>query len=318
MKIASIAPYQPFSKAQDGVTLLLCPSGQKLTIYPTAIDLGNGVIKSLAITGPVQDFLVKYELEKASIMVSGRAKEGYFAYRIIENNKVATFISLKDPCGAFDNFEKKVVKSLNSSYFERMTLGKSRLQEVDRIHKDRNFLEILPLLFAMGQLFTNEIPSLESQPGSFEELQNLYLYAFTSFFTPKINPYLGVYYPLDQSRLGPGFLKEMSLLIRGLFIREEGENIFLLSQLFKPFAYGRMNHLKMLEGKLEISMQWSRGEPLKILLKAYEDISFGMIFKESITGFRVTWLHNKEKFLGNKCHLHLKAHDLVYIDQFKH
>lgn len=124
----------------------------------------------------------------------------------------------------------------------RLHLGVHKAQKWEEMARRRSREELFPLLY----LFAQSIP-----PGEILPLPSLEIEASLSpFFTPKDGQY--------------GRLRAWKGAIESLFFRQEGNQLFLLSEPL--FASGKMEAV-VLEGGGELDFSWRKGKIERIFLR---------------------------------------------------
>lgn len=176
MRLSIAERWKPFSH-QPGISMLLPLSTLGFKIYPSLICVyemagkSPQLIKEIAldIQGIVEEFTAQQDLEKGCLKVWGRARQGYFRYRIealpsanlspqihpegyrreaftiiVEKNPAETpFFINYTPCANGDLPVKPML--------ENLSFGISKGQDWTLVDRRQQLTEILPFWFRLGQ-----------------------------------------------------------------------------------------------------------------------------------------------------------------------
>ncbi len=184
MQISIAERLRPFCHV-PGTSTLLPGQGYQIQIFPCLIriyDLQKKIPTLLAqlelkFKGPVQQFTICNDLEKGSIVVSGKTLEGWMRYHLISafqrEGGIRLFVE-RSPAKGVAIYQEGRCYLLHAKEWldflgkgalfepfkipvcERLSLGNHKAQDWELIKRRFNLLEIFPLVHRLGQL----IPSL--------------------------------------------------------------------------------------------------------------------------------------------------------------
>jgi hypothetical protein len=305
-----------FSKSTSGVRVVLPGTFFVFIIHPAFIEVEGQETLALEVEGPVLDFTVSLDLLKADIHVYGITKKGYIHYRIYAHNNSYAFETIKDQTSKLP-FSKKSLLEKKEIHFERLSLGVHKKQEVESFEKRQDLKEILPFLFLLGQHYKKSHLLLSHKPKSYQELFELYFLTFKGFFVPKLNLHLGIKNSIENEALPLSFSSDFSGLIRDLFIKEDKDILYILPSLFPQFPSGRMVDIKLFEGKMLLSLEWSKKKIAKVIIKTLQPLKFSLHFPSEVDRFRVrSCLKDAATVLFNKTELKIDGQKILYLDRF--
>ena len=330
MKIAIAQRLRPFSH-RPGVYVPLPKASCLLRVFPTRIEWeseGKKQSITIGLTGPVDDFTVQLDLEKESILIFGRAKEGYFrlvlraeekGIRLLVEKAFAEGI-LIDEKRLFpkqDLFYSVPFSFSSSQEWERLSLGGHKKQDVDELIKQDFLKELLPLFYALSQ----KMPELEGEKVGSATLLGTHLSSFckAAFFdllSPRLfdDQYQGLC-PLEGKEKNPFFLfSEFKHWIRSLFFIEKEKEITLLPST--SFDAGRMVGVKA-SSVGRIDFEWCSFRLRRAVIHSSTKEPFFLKTAFPFHSFRVSELGSVEK----KRHLikeplFLKEGKRYLLDQF--
>lgn len=198
----------PFSH-RNGATFLLPKSLWKASSFPTRLVLspiegeGGPIVIDFDWVGPIGQFTTELDLERSSLRVWGKTKEGFMRYSMaikedgmwihfekIPKDKTLVTCSLfsfpfslsqkeylfipnvsqelrfqacASPCIGGSTLTQGFVRGADSD--ERLSLGHHRMQEWERMKERLDLSELIPLWLRIGQQYTGIEPHLFPQKG---------------------------------------------------------------------------------------------------------------------------------------------------------
>lgn len=256
---------------------------------------------SVPIKGPVKDFTVQLDLEKACIHVWGKSAEGYFRYRIIAKDH-SFFIKVeKGLTHWFPNVEHSE-QTLMSVGIDRLSLGNHKSQDWDMVRRRGDLTEILPAWLRLGQFIQPSSESIDEQAASLlkscmtctkenasEAFQNLFYAGFEGILSPRLvdSQYQGFQYPIAPSNASAIILlTEGAKAIRSLFFRMVDNEFFILPRLPPQFHCGRFLHVDC-GGLGLLDMEWSKKLIRRLVFHAQKNTRLNFHFSREISSFRL-------------------------------
>lgn len=304
MPITIAERLRPFSHI-PGTTCVLPLSSLKLQIFPTLIrvyDLANNAQLlqeiNVPLQGPVKDFTVQLDLEKAEIRVFGTSREGYFLYTLYAGQNPHE-ISLKVDKGlsgsTFNHFEKQ-----DPSSIERLSFGGHKSQDFDKFRQSNNLVEILPIWHGLGQLIPHTLPIYQGTAALLKKCQeanklefysafeNLFKAGFDGILCPRLTDeqHQGFELPSVTQEFSPlTLLSEGSKIIRSFFFRQQENHLHILPCLPPQFHAGR--YLQINCGHLGIlDFEWTKKMIRRVIFHAHETTSIQLHFPKNVHRFR--------------------------------
>jgi len=269
MRIRKDGRIEPFSHT-PGVCMLLPGSGLEVQIFPAKFRVGS-FEWDLPIEGPVEGFTAQLDLERPSVRVWGRAKSGYFRYRLIA--------SLDGFCMQVERGELPTPHSGSHKLFEpprleRLSLGVHKQPDWDLVTRRCDIAEIFPVWLRLGQLtpqgqdgpFPDSLLDSARDESSFIDL---FRAGFSGLMMPRLadESHLG----LPLAPLGSFEGSALPLLTRGaarirrLFVDEEEGVLHLLPHLPQRLHCGRLLDAPWQLGRFD--MEWSRRRLRRLILR---------------------------------------------------
>jgi len=279
----------PFS-VTPGARFLLPATPFAVKAFPSKLEITDIETKKVyevlfSLTGPISEYLFTADLERGFLMLRGRAQEGFYEMKI--SCAGAITLTLERWTGSvpfsgtiegkpFSLQQKEGIKVGLKGVFKKTApsplffLGVNKKQEVEKMYKRGDLKEILPFLYKLACFYEGDSPSfplLEAIETLKKEKRHALLEKafltlieahFPSFFIPTLQ---------DEGRGFTSFSEEISpqLLfpplkqaIFSLFFEEKGETLILLPHLLPQFFSGRWQRVCCLEGKVEISLEWTK------------------------------------------------------------
>ncbi len=331
MKITIAQRFAPFSHL-PGTFLPIPFTNWEVQAFPVLLRFraigasGKVVDFPLQVTGPVNNFTAKLNIEKGQIELFGHAKSGYFLHKIAAGEKGI----------AIDGklFIKTVIFA--GKFTERLALGSHKQQDFDGVRARGDLSEILPIWYALAQL----MPQVASpgQGGVFtlfdkckkaladkREIARAYLNLFNASFVGILSPrltdenHLGFQLdPLKGSDLEPlQVLSRGKAFIRQLFFKDEGDTYAMLPHLPPQFHAGRFTGFTTERGDT-LNCEWSKKLLKKVVVKPGFDGAIFLRLQSPLKSFRVRKnLRERGYFHDASLPLELKKGEALLLDNFK-
>lgn len=290
---------RPFSHT-PGTRCLLPGTLFVIEIFPCLIrvyDLTEASLDTKAeipinVKGPVTEFTITLDLERAWIMVEGKSTEGFFRYRIQSNGILVVKSPVENlfpqPSPLLPSIRKEsMLPSLPLT--DRLSLGNHKAQDWDLIRRRLDLTEIFPIWNRLAQLIPLQTPikpyrgtatlltaceeSIASRKPEhlLPAFKNLFMAAFHHLLVPSFHDdqHQGLVPSIDsETAVGnPLFLlQEGAALIRRLFIDIHSDHISILPALPPEFHCGRWLHIALpQEGYLDL--EWSKKTIRRVIIR---------------------------------------------------
>lgn len=329
MHITIAERLHPFSHS-PGTYCLLPGTALRLQIFPARIyvhDLSGSQPRLVAemqleIEGPVNDFTIKLDLEKGSILVWGQTLKGFLRYRVTACRDSASLEIVMEKVPQ----EGLAWKALNSWTFfsrsknqeqqhavfvpslsERLSLGSHKSQDWQMVLRRRDLKEIFPIWLKLAQ----QLPEVQTHPlqGTAELLEacrqakvsapadkillafhHLAAAGFEGILSPRLTDtdYQGFHFkPLAaNSLLSPLLLlQEGARIIRSLLVEDTEKGIAVLQALPSEFHCGRFLHVRVDGGILDL--EWSKKFIRRMVFTAEKDALLVLRFQKNVKRYRV-------------------------------
>jgi hypothetical protein len=332
-----------------GSYCLLPKTPLRFQIFPTLIrvhDLSLAHPKSIIeipinLQGPIQNFTIQQNLEKAEIKVWGQSRNGFFRYRCLpsERESMFSFVIEKEPKdGLILSALPEEKARTHACLYETLSFGSHKAQDWTLMNRRESMLEILPIWFRLGQ----QVPERPYHPSQGttallsrceERIQarerGCILSAFTDLFHTGFE---GMLSPrlLDEDHQGydlPALLPEINCsplellrrgaqLIRSLFIHSHDEGVSLLPALPPEFISGRLINLYS-KGIGKIDLEWSKGVLRRVIVHADTDGAAHFYMQNELKQFRLKSSDSHETVVltcGNP--FPIQKGYLYYLDNF--
>ena len=329
-----------------------------MEVFPTFLRLqekaqNQEIAIKFALQGPMRDFVVFMDLQKGKIQVQGFSRAGFFRYVVyvkeqsihidfIKKPKNFTYhitanfaVEIEETEKGIRAFSQDIKTYALEDTYEKLFLGCSKKQDIDKIRKRENMQEVFPLWYAMGKYFPKtSMPSAKIQTlfanwekaidtRSKELLSTLFVSLFRVGFTSLLLPRL-----VDTEHQGiieneekypeqyPHFvIHEGARLIRRLFFQKEKEQIFILPCL--PIELHTGKFINIQEDVITLHIEWSKKQIKKILCKAKQDCILQWHLPSSIKSFRLRFAkNNKGKILKNSSKIPMQKGVTYCLDRF--
>jgi len=321
MKIEIAAKLRPFSHT-PGAACVIPGTCSVIEAFPTMLRIDEHEIK-LNLTGPVREFTLQQDLEKHCVFVFGKAKEGYFRFRISGSDSGFEIKAEKGPVKSVRIPAE--VPFVPPSKFERLSLGSHKMQDWDLIQKQCELKELLSVLFCLGQTIplvppqslkgTARLLELPEERNLLEQaLESFFKAAFTKIFIPRLvdDQHQGLV--PDEPAKGNRFflIQEGMKMVRALFFKQNERRLSFLPHLPISFDAGRMIGLKA-SGIGVIDIEWSKKLLRRVIIRATTSGEVVFELQKEIKSFRVG------KKRSHKAHepLLLEAGKTYFLDRFQ-
>lgn len=274
----------PFSHL-SGISCLVPLSDWVITAYPALLKVG-ALEFPIALTGPVKEFTVQMDLERNCVWIWGTAKEGQFRFKLSATE--AGLFLLVDK--AFKNgitVGKELLHrkgtlllaagghtcAISPSQVERLSLGNWKAQDWDLVGRRRNFAEIAPILFMLGQ----KLPSTTS--ASIESPEHFFLAALSGLCAPTLQD--AIYAGLPPFTGTPiAFLRATYETIRAYLIRD----FAILPNLPSAWDAGRVLGLQTAYGTIDV--EWTKKQIRRMIFIPSHSFDVAFQFPKEITSYR--------------------------------
>jgi len=311
---------RPFSH-RPGTYAHLPGSTLRLRVFPTRVvveDVSEAVprerlVLDLALTGPIDEFTVQQDLEKGSVAIWGRAREGFYRLRLwaLTDGLGITMAVEKLPldcvvassgwgeCGITDGkigagtyvFSEGGFTGEGeihqSSPVDRLSLGSHKGQNWEQICGREDFSEILPLWHRLGQLVgygssTKILAKCERVVDSGDaqdvlaSFREVFLACFDGMMAPRLSDvnYNGIKLPMeDESPLT--ILSHGAQLIRSLFVQVLVDRVMLLPVMPPEFHAGRLLDVPCGDWGT-LSFEWTKKAVRRVVLVVHKDTTVSL------------------------------------------
>lgn len=304
----------------------------------------------LSIEGPVGNFTVQQDLETGAVRVFGQASNGYFRYGLkAASSSEGIYFLLEKPglkwkcLSSFPMMTMTQESNSTSVYHppktDRLSLGSHKSQDWEMVKRRNNLEEVFPEWLRLGQLvpslplnhrsgtslWLNECEkAIDSQPPELilRPFLNLFQTGFEGILSPRLidSQYLGLELPsIPHNTEGSplAILSEGALLIRRLFIEQNGNRIALLPRLPPQFHCGRLLNVRCGEEGF-IDLEWSKKVLRRAIFTASSDARIQFDFQKDLRSYR---LRTSTKDSGIQCFcpssLEIKQGTVYFLDNFR-
>lgn len=317
----------PFS-VRPGVSCLIPQTELQIHVYPALIrmsTLGGVLLKELhlEIHGPMQGFTVMSDLEKGVVKVWGRTPQGFLRYRLAVNGQgQVELICDKAPAEGLvvnglpmkpkERLLVTTVPPFQTATLEHLSLGSHKAQDIDLIQRRMNLTEIWPLLYQQAQLmpsalYYNDLPLLnqcgeETIP---EKLGQRWLHFFQAhlhgILVPRLfdDQYQGFVENREIQSSPLSLLSEGMRLIRRSFIRQEGDQLFLLPLLPPELHCGRLTGVRLISEQSlgSLDLEWTKKQVRRLVIRSEAPQTLSLHLRR-VSSFRLrTELSDKGRYV---------------------
>lgn len=321
MKIKIAVKFKPFSHT-PGASCLIPGTSVVLQAFPTLLSIGGQDWK-MPLTGPVHGFTLQQDLEKDCVYVFGKAREGYFRVRVEAHDAGVKIVAEKGPLKS--DFLGMEIAIAPKKEMERLSLGNHKIQDWDLVQKRGDLIEILPVLFFLGQKIPRILPQplkgtaqLLKSPEKRAELEQALSAFFRAGFKGILVPRLmddqhQGFVPEEKVDGEPSFLlQEGAKMVRSLFFVQNERRLQFLPHLPISFHAGRFLGTQC-PGIGQIDFEWSKKLLRQVQIRANTTGEVLFEFQKEIETFRV----NKKKKIKRGEPLFLEAGKTYYLDRFE-
>ena len=338
MKEITIAErLRPFSH-QMGTVCLLPGTSFYFEIFPSLIrvydlsvsrseatgSVANPVKEEIKrnCQGPVRQFTVQLDLEKAKICVWGFSNQEFFRYHIH---------STADGKGYFIFEDKEKKEGYTPPLTDRLSLRSQKSQDWEMIQRRQDLAEIFPLWLRLGQLVPQmEVEKLSLEGGTldfFQACQGRDLQSFMNFFHAAFK---GLLVPTLNDEKHQGFtlstlkkevrplviLSEGAKLIRSLFFYYQFSEMKILPSLPIEFHAGRLINLQFEYGLVDI--EWSKKQIRRLNVRTLKSGEIHLSCQKDVKRCRLrVGDQDKGKHVLFPLTLALEADTHYYFDNFQ-
>jgi len=331
MRIVIGERLRPFSHL-PGVRCILPYSGKIVQIFPTRLRIGEQEIL-LPIQGPVRPFTIELDLEKGKIVVFGTACKESFRYQIVQQKeKIEIRCDKGKFCFSLDS--KAVMEPLPC---ERLSLGSHKQLDWELVLRRKELSELFPALFRLGQLIPAVVESTRpgtaalltqcavriatgDKPGLQAAFIDLWEAAFEGILAPRLvdEQFQGIVpaEPLSSITSPLILVQEAALLVRSLFIQEEGIVLSLLPSLPPELFFGKLCNVQTAYAACDL--EWSKKLLRLCIIRPHQDAEITLKLQRSLKRFRKrTSPKGRGEMVDVNTPLQLKAGVPLYLDRFE-
>lgn len=296
MKISIFERCTPFSH-KPGIRCLIPGTCDTVRAYPVKIN-----DEVLDVEGPVKEWTLFQDLERARIQIRGIGKKGLFT-REIDGKKL----------------QKKA----------KLSFGIHKAQNMEKVVERCDPAEFLPLWFALAQYYPEAKNkdlghSLLADVQNVDRIElhqawkNLFQAGFTEWMIPRITdeefhglgkPPVAGNDPYQLFSMGASLIQEM-------FVKWDGACLSILPRLPPELHCGRLTDVQI-PGLGEIALEWSKKEIKKIILIPEIAGEITVNTPKRIQGYRVK-MGNRSSRQTIEKPLQLEKNVALFFDQFQH
>jgi hypothetical protein len=285
LRIEISSRLRPYSR-RPGTQLLLPGTRQVVTCRPTRLTLeGVGEFRWDVQGDPLAPFTVEQDLERGSIRVWCQCDQGLLRYRLHSTG----LLEMERGPEPVERCQLQLEPIAPPA--ERLSLGSHRQQEWERISRNAELEDLLPIWMRLGQmvgLVKAPIVSLlaDLEQARPEQVGKLLRTAFQVGFSGMMVPHAGDPHGWGFQVEGDplALLTQGSGLIRGLFVREQGDELKILAQLPPELHCGRFCQVQTSWGSLD--MEWSKKQIRRICLRPDRPLTLKLQLQSGIRSFR--------------------------------
>lgn len=341
---------RPFS-TRAGIQVPLPAFEMTCKIYPMKVIFekkGNEALELYwKFSQDPQKIVTTFDLFHQRIEVQLTFESGVFYYDLIQSKEGLVLNPRRQSCGSASfKWDSKTFKKVSlkenvlllkdrvhlKESMEQLSLGSHKKQEIERIFKDEDFKEILPMLFNLGQYAsetsTKAVGSLKVIEEAYKllvsrghdqilsVLKPLLSSAFSGIFVPHIED---VFHWRQESKLEKcptrfALLEKFYKLIRAFFIESSPMSLSLLPHLPKELFCGRLLQIK--ERDLLIDLEWTKKKLRRLKIKSLIDQSIQLKFQKGIQKCRLR-VDNKSMLFKNTSSQHFEKNKTYLFDRFE-
>lgn len=313
---------RPFSH-NPGTCCLLPGTPFMVEVFPSLVRLydlntPSPVLRAelpVNIEGPVDEFTITLDLEKAWITVQGRSVAGFFRYRILScgilviKSPVETLFPTKS--SLLPLIKKDEIFPMIPLPTDRLSLGNHKSQDWDLVKRRLDLVEVFPVWVRLGQLMLPQKPVKPRQgtatlltvcedaiaSGRPEQIipafRKLFMAAFHHLLVPRFHDdqHQGIVRPIDMDSLVGSpllLLQEGAEIIRRLFIDIYPDYVSILPALPPEFHCGRWLHIALPHRGL-LDIEWSKKTIRRVIFHATDERQGEVMFRfpSGVKSFRL-------------------------------
>ncbi len=349
-----VAPYTH----EPGVLFPVLGTSFTVQIFPAMLRLlraeeGKWKVFSemaLSIQGPLEGFTVQLDPYSRQLVVFGKSAHGWLRYLLYEGQLFLKKAPLQQMLFIVDG--KEVPKQEGEAFcwtervydahpLERLSLGGHKAQDLRMWKQKLDPTLVWPTWFALGQenegRAEDEDTSLGEMGCLLEEWhqailgghpekivpawRRFFLAAFSDCLIPRFmdTDYLGIVGHSSPPKGSPWeLLRRGTLLLRQLFVQEEGDSLFFLPHLPPECHSGRMHlSLRGVSSSVRCDLEWTKKRIRRLFFFSPETQEFALHFKDS-KRFRVRHrIGDKGYFLETGAKILLQGGQSVLLDRFE-
>jgi hypothetical protein len=327
MRITISERLRPYIR-RAGAAMLIPGTRLVAFVYPNRLVVcdpfqGDQVAElDLCVHGPVGDFTVQQDLERARVVVWGETTSGYLRYCLLPlaGGLGARLVVEKGPDGFLGGKRELLIgeegEVADVGTAERLFLGVTKQLEWDRVRQRADLCEILPVWHRLG-LLTPGGNGVPDEPCLFHSpeasLLDVFQAGFRGLLTPSAQDTLHQGFPLPPLPLGSDptvLLVEGARRIRALFVREKGKVLAL-----RPgFTSGRMTGVTCGFGTLDF--EWTKKSLRRALLHVHADAEVRLELHPDLKSFRLR-VGSEERLLDAGTPFDVSQGQLIRLDRFQ-
>lgn len=309
---------RPFSH-QPGTKVLLPGSGLILQVYPARLVIDTVGVFDWEIVGPVEEFTVLLDLERGCVVVWGRARNGFFRYRVhscgagvacyaerlpepgIHYKGIAEGLWLR---GGYIYTHPQARELYLPPSSERLSFGCTKKPEWELIEQRNSLEEQFPLIVRLAQ----QQPTVPRAKGGImhivEELQSALTQHDKIAFQHKFQTLLQIIYqgllvptqadvryqglalPAVEIDSPHSLIQESARLIRESLIHLQGNTLAILPLLPPQLHCGR--YLNVRCGSLAlVDLEWTKKFPRRLIITALTTTRIHLKFPRDVQSYRL-------------------------------
>ncbi len=308
---SSFMKLNPIRTEEFGQSFLLANSDCEVKIFPALIqffqiDRPNRVDLQLDIKGPIQKFLVEYDLEKSRLTVSLQTDDGFLKYQLkAENYRIYFYLDRVYSKGLKINQEivslrelREVfeIETIANSNPARLTLGSMKNKDAFMIVKNKEIETLLPWFFFLAQKIPSTVVAhfseyIAKMIVDKRNLDKFFRMIFSSvldgFFVPRSFDFTHQGLPeiFDSTYSNLSKIKALVQFFQNILIDVQNGTLSFLPHLPKSWHQGKLEDFKI--SNLNVSFSWSCGQIKKVEILSKIDQNLTLIFPKNIKSFRL-------------------------------
>jgi hypothetical protein len=306
---------KPFSHV-PGQKYLIPGSTTTLQVYPCLIvgqdllDQAHRFTIQLEFKDFIGAFTAEVDYQKNHLRIFGKHKDGYSELKIFkvgEELKLSLERHTNEALSLKLNSESIILPLKNSvkindenhkdqSLGERLDLGVSKLQDIDRICQQMNLKEMFPYIFSLGSSlqhlsgpFSYQLKQLLSldENQKRKTLEKIFYGNFSCGFIPSVKDekHLGLINFLENETRDIDLLIGLYIFLKAAFVYSDGGDLKIFHHVPKDFVAGKVINLALPFGKMHI--EWTKGFLRKLVLIVDTPIEVSLCFPKCVKNYRV-------------------------------